>query len=119
MPSVVVRNRCSVCSECGADVAPKAGFCPRCRASFDGKPVSPASPVDYHCTACGGDLPAGSAFCPKCGIRIARYYAPGEQLAPEDANRQQIRQLLHQQQVGWWILAIGLGLTFFGWFICR
>jgi len=118
-PSVIIRNRCTVCSVCGTDVAPKSPYCPHCRASFDGSPVPPSPPVKYRCLSCNADLPAGSAFCPKCGIRITHYYPPGEQLPAADANRQQIAHLLQQQQIGFWLLAIGLVLTFFGWFVCR
>lgn len=119
MASIVMRRRCSVCSGCGADVAPNAPFCSSCRSSFDGQPVPPAPAAKYHCLSCGAYLPVGAGFCPKCGLRITHFYAPGEQLSPEDTNRQNIQRLLRQQQNLWWLLALGVGITLMGWFICR
>jgi predicted amidophosphoribosyltransferase len=114
-----MRKNCSVCSACGADVAPKANFCPRCRVSFDGSPVPPAPPVKYHCLSCNADLPAGSAFCPKCGLTITHFYAPGEPLSQADTQRQYIQSLTRKQQTAWTWLILGLVITFLSWFVCR
>lgn len=73
----------------------------------------------YRCLGCNAVVPSGAGFCPGCGTRIDRFYAPGEQLSPADANRQNIQRLLKRQRVGWWLLAAGLAVTMFSWVICR
>jgi outer membrane protein OmpA-like peptidoglycan-associated protein len=57
-----------VCTDCGAVLAERDAFCPKC-----GKPrESSTEPVAKRrfCTACGAGLAAETAFCTKCGAVI-------------------------------------------------
>ncbi|HEV3312644.1 MAG TPA: zinc-ribbon domain-containing protein [Chloroflexota bacterium] len=52
----------SKCTNCSADLAAGAKFCPEC-----GTPVAVAS----KCASCGAELAAGTRFCSECGAATA------------------------------------------------
>ena len=49
------------CSSCGADVGPKAKFCPECGQKLSTK---------KFCPECGKEVSASSKFCPECGQKL-------------------------------------------------
>ena len=49
------------CSSCGADVGPKAKFCPECGQKLSAK---------KFCPECGKEVSASSKFCPECGQKL-------------------------------------------------
>ena len=54
------------CSECNAEIADNAKFCPKC-----GAKVEKEEPVN-NCPNCGEVLKDGAKFCAKCGCKIEK-----------------------------------------------
>ena len=55
------------CTNCGADLADSAKFCPECGT----KVVR-----EVFCAQCGTKLAAGAKFCPECGTKVGAAATP-------------------------------------------
>lgn len=67
-----------LCQNCGAELAEKAMFCPKCGAKQE---VIPPAPVQEDkapqaapsfCPECGTEMPADTTFCSNCGAQIQK-----------------------------------------------
>lgn len=80
-----------ICSNCGAEIADDALWCPSCGVdagqAADGPqtmlqtpPTPVSSPVSSgFCPACGTQIQAGAAFCPACGNSLNANAVPQQQ----------------------------------------
>ena len=87
-----------ICTNCGAQIADGAGFCPNC-----GTAAPPDTPPvgSKFCPNCGAPVINGAAFCDKCGSRLNAAQPPQQQtyIQSPPPPVQQVQQPVYQQPV--------------------
>lgn len=63
-----VQPTATICSNCGAVLAPGILFCTSCGCKAAFAPA--AQPTDTFCTTCGNKVEATAAFCTQCGAKL-------------------------------------------------